>query len=268
MLPEEYFTQVRDVISRRATTKSSRSAYTYGMRLISKSLDPEDLRCQKTMLAFRSQLKVGTRNIFDSVWGMLRQTQIAVDLEPNIRKPIVSYPHPLYADLMHLGSVLGNERLPELTWGSAKHFFGWGEKELDAAGRCWWWFMPEEVVPTSDSPLIVKDDKARPMPLWQIEYIINSPTDVHKYSRKLTKVLLVEIAERAIGAAHVLRLEAKDLRALCDRIVAVGDNADRVNRAAVMSEIDAALAEKSADRLKQVIESLPIDPHDQSVKTW
>lgn len=268
MLPEEYFTQIKKVIEAKSTTKSSRSAYAYGMRLISKSMDPEDLRCQKTVLAFRSNLKMGTRNIFDSVWGMLRRTEVAADLEPNIRKPIVSYPHPLYADVMHLGAVLGNERLPELTWGIASKMFGWDGKELDAAGRCWWWFMPEDVVPTPESPLLVKDSMARPMPLWQVEYIINSPTVVHKYSRKLKKVSLVEIMERAIGAAHVLRMEAKDLRVMCDRIVAVGDEVDRVRDSEVLKGIEDALSERSVERLKKVIEALPVDPHDDSVKTW
>lgn len=258
MLPSNYMDQFVAVMSTHAFASASQKAFKHSMRKLVQRMDENDLRDVETMRMYRTSLPAGTRNILSTTWRLLRETEVGADLPELPHVPLVVYPHPLVGDITHLGAVLGNELLGELTWGEAKTRWGWDEACVDCAGRVWWYFMPPDSVPTSDSPLVIKDDKARPIQLWMTEYIINSPDYVLKHKKTMKEARMVKFAFHAFMVASRLRVEADYLKHIRDRVRMVGDKFTQLDMPVMIAELDRILATKNYARLSLIIDSLPI----------
>lgn len=256
MLPDQYLDEFDRVLSLEHYGESSRRMFRTMLRRMARQLDESDLRDPDMMRQFRTVLPIGSRSILSLVWRLLRETDVGRDLPEIPRVRLVTYPHPLSADVTHLGAVFGNERLPELTWAEASTSIGWDELTLDAAGRVWWYFMPAEVEPQPDSPLVVKDTLARPMQLWQVRYIINSADFVQQSKKPLKEARLVKLADRAIFVASRLRVDAAFLKAMCRRIELVGDA--QVDVEAISRELEAAMTARDTSRLAGLFDGLPV----------
>lgn len=258
MLPDAYLEELKEVLKSRRLSGSSVKAMLSMTRRLGRAFDEEDLRDPQMLLMFRTPMVVGSRAILGMTWDMLRQTKVGADLPPLKRIPIVTYPHPLTADITILGACFGNESIGTITWGQAKAHWGWNERCLDAAGRAWWFFMPTDVMPTNDSPLVVKDNKARPMPLWLAEYIINSPFYVNKRRKDLQEAKLVRLAEKAINVAAYLQVDSDFMRYMCQRFEMVREKHRSLDTWVLDKELNDISRTKNHARLGLIIDALPV----------
>lgn len=258
MLPDVYMQEFKEVLARKNLRPMTNKTLCSMVRRLGRALDENDMRDQAVLKMFRVPLARGSRAILGMTWNFLQETKVAADLPPLLRLPIVVYPHALSADITVLGAALGNERLTEATWGAACANWNWNERCLDAAGRVWWYFMPPDSIPTDNSALVVKDGHGRPMELWMIEYIINSPYYINKHKRTPREAVMVKFADKAISVAACMKVDSDFLKRMCERIELVREKHTKVDTFVLEKELDLILRTKNYARLAHIIDTLPI----------
>lgn len=266
MLPDVYEAGFRESLKTRNYSERTIKTYKSMFRRLARDLDETDVYNEATLLQYRVQMRSGSVGIFDALWGILRQAEIGKLLPSAPRKPLVVYPHPLFADVMLLGAVYGNERLPDMTWGHVDGDFRFGETEKQAAIRCLTWASGLDITkPAPQTPLLPKDQRFSPMQLWQVEYIINSP---ELFGRSLKKYAKEGICELIVGfVTEVMRLNAPAgvLRDCCDRARQVGDRIGEVDTKAFLGALKQAT---ETDDLTTLALALPTDPTDDTPPMW
>jgi len=260
----EHFDAVLKAATHRYSTHTIKTLRS-SLRRMRRDLDDADLGNTLIMSIYRFQMPQGTRNIYDVATAYLRPfTPPGVAFVKPLRKPSVVYPHPLSADVMELGAVYGNERLPEMVWGDVEGDFRFDEMSRQSRARIFDWFATIDVRPTGKTPLVPKDRLCRePMKLWQIEYIINSPTRLGKVHTVREDVL--KVMEHATGNVVRLNASALTLRYLFDHLSRVGSRINDVNVTAVKRLLDEAMTPKD---LTEVIEAIPTDPVSDDNRFW
>lgn len=214
MLPPSYTDQFDTLLATRGQAEQTQKTLRSMLRRMSRELDEADLVNEEVMFCYRTHLANGTRGIFDMTWKALQETPVGCDLPAFKRLPVMVYPHPLFADLMHLGALLGNDRLPELKFGVARHLWGWDETAAVARRRVWEWFMGVGTPEHAETPLVVKDGAGRGMRIWQVEFIINSSVRMNRSNRAMKMIRRADLVAKAIGASFAFRMSASELRAL------------------------------------------------------
>lgn len=265
-MPEIYETQFRESLKSRSYSDATLKTYRSMFRRMCRDLDETDLSDVVALLQYRVQMRTGSVGIFDALWGILRQSPIGVHLPSAPRKPVVIYPHPLFADVMLLGAVFGNERLPELTWKHVEDDPRFMQSEIESAIRCLRWATRnDDMRPEPWVPLVPKDSNLVPMQLWQVEYVINSPElagrTLKKYAKEEICLLIGEFVTQSVR----LNAPASVLRFCCDRAHHVGSLVSKIDAKAFY---DAANAITEPGELVEIAASLPVDPADDTPAMW
>lgn len=257
--------QLMAAIARKKASAGSTRAFKNLARRLCRQLDEIDVRSPKTMLLYRRQMAVGTRAIFGTVFRMFQETEAGAGVPDLERLPPVFLPHPLSASVMHLGALLGNERLPEAIWGRAVHAFGWDQSATNAAWRIRHWFMGSDAVVEQNTPLVVKDAAGRPMQPWMIDAIINSGTWARKVERTTDQTRIAALLEETINIAFIGGTGAEELRWVCDRVA--GMKPKKVGEA----KKKLALVPTAADPVMALLEwanELPAETVGEEMGQW
>lgn len=264
-LPKECLDQLYAALARRSHGSGTVRTYRAMFRRMCRDLDLEGMKDPSLLLWYRSQMPRGTVSIFGSIWTIVRDTEFGKDLEPAPPKPRVLYPHPLYADVMHLGAIYGNERLPELKWTDAEGHFLFDQRAAEARRRVFEWFMGSDATPTEKTPLVVCNRAASPMQLWQVEAIVNSPTANKDHQRKYKREALAPFLTEVIAMLTALNASAAQLRAACDRIVKIGVHSEQFLFKEALADLRACA---DVPQVLEVIGQFPVDPYDDTPALW
>lgn len=246
------------VLSDGRYSEKSQKSFWYMMRRVERELDGNDLADPYVILQYRWQLTgSGTLNIFDSLWKLLLLTDEGVSLARILRKPIVTIPHPLYADLMLLGATFGNERLVEMTWKDLSEDYRTCEPVWQAAMRVFKWFAFPDVRPRLETPAVIKDMELAPMKLWQLSGLINTADAYRDRLGRYSEAKIAELENRMIAVAVVHDVNTTTLSKLYERIIGIGREAKDLNHRPFVKRIEEA---KSLDELEAIVYSLPKEP--------
>lgn len=264
-LPQEYEEQFIGSLGKRSHNPRTARTYRSMFRRMCRDLNEEDLRNPAVLVWYRWNMAKGSVSIFSAMWSILRQTELGRDLPTSPEKPRVLYPHPLYADVMHLGAIYGNERLPELKWNDAEGHFLFDPRAVEARRRVFEWFMGSDATPTEKTPLVVCNRAASPMQLWQVEAIVNSPTANKDHQRKYKREALAPFLTEVIAMLTALNASAAQLRAACDRIVKIGVHSEQFLFKEALADLRAC---GTAAEVLEIVRMFPQDPYDATPALW
>ena len=264
-LPPEYESQFLVQISKRSNARNTLKTYKSMFRRMSRCLDVEDLSNPAMIYQYRLTMPEGSFGIFHAVFGILRQTPIGSTLPPIDQLVAVKYPHPLYADVMTLGAIFNNERLPELTWGDVLSDERFDKSALKAARRTFHWHMGEDASPTAETPLVPKDGTGKPAQLWQIESIINSTALNKNLGSRDPKKKIAAFLTDVIGLFVSRGIRACDLRRYYLKILAIGNHAKVFQFPLALEDLRAA---RTLEQVDEIIGSFPEDPITKVVNRW
>lgn len=264
-LPPEYEVQFVEGLNKRSHGDRTARTYRSMFRRMCRDLTEDGARDPATMLWYRWNLAKGSVSIFAAVWSIVRQTEVGMSIPPSIEKPRVMYPHPLYADVMHLGSIYGNDRLTDMKWPDVEGNFLFDERAVGARRRIFEWFMGSDATPDEKTPLVVCDRAASPMQLWQVEAIINSSVANKDHQRKYKREAIAPFMTEAIAILTRLNASAAQLREACDHIAQIGEHSELFLFKDALADLRACA---TADELLEVVRLFPQDHYDEMPKLW
>jgi hypothetical protein len=256
MLSDAVVAEFREALRSHSYTPNTIRTYESMFRRVCRELDERDLYNPVTVMQYRLRLKKGSLNIFDHVWSVLHEGTSLRSMPAIVRKPMMAFPHPLFADVMELGALFGNERLPALTWGNVILDPRVGESERRSMLRVFEWFLGRDAMANDETPLVPKDDAGVPMKLWQIEYIINSPRMTPE--RRIYQEEVSSLLEAVICYCVKFAAPAFLLRHLCDRTAWIGKHARTLDFRAIHTKLSRC---PSLIELTGIVEGLPTDPN-------
>jgi hypothetical protein len=264
-LPQIYEDQFREILAKRTYNPRTMKAYRSMFRRMCRDLNEEDLTEPAVLIWYRWHMAGGSMAIFSAIWGILRGTEVGRRLAVSPEKPRIMYPHPLYADIMHLGAIYGNERLPEMTWAECEGHFLFDEKVVEARRRVFEWFMGTDATPTEKTPLVVCNRLGNPMQLWQVETIINSPTANKDHKRRYTREGLGAFLTDVIALLVSRGIDAALLRSACDRIAKIGTHAAEFQFDVAYDDLAAC---SDVPSMLGIVALFPIDQDDTTPPLW
>jgi hypothetical protein len=264
-LPQEYEEQFKKALSRRTYGEKTQKTYRSMFRRMCRDLNVSDLSNPGTLIWYRWQMPKGSMSIFSAIWSILRDTEIGSHLHTAPPKPHVLYPHPLYADVMHLGAIYGNAMLSELKWSDAENHFLFDQRAAEARRRVFEWFMGSDDAPDEDLPLVVCNRAGRPMQLWQVEAIVNSPTANKDHQRKYKREAIAPFLTEVIAMLTALNASAAQLREACDLIAKIGVHSELFLFKDALADLRAC---DNAHQMLEIVRMFPQDPYDETPALW
>jgi hypothetical protein len=205
----------RDYLDTTALSPVSRKAMMSALRRCVRDLSSVDMTDPEALAEYRTQLKPGTRNLFDAMWNHLTLmfASHGIELAKSARRSPVRFVHPLYPSVTLLAVVADYDRLPSVTWGDfASSPHSTDARILAAAHRVWDFQTGGAPAPIARDPLVPNPD-CSPMRVWRIRSIVNSR---QHSSPKEHIAVLGELVEVLCWAG----IGAEGLRMLTDPIMA------------------------------------------------
>jgi hypothetical protein len=174
----------REYLDSTDLSATSRKSLMSALRRAVRDLGASDMTNAETLAEYRLTMKVGTRNVFDTMWKHLG-TMFAphgITLAQSERLSRLRFAHPLYSSVTLLGAVADYDNLSGMTWGDFAHSpHAQDTRIVGAAMRVWHFqtFDPAAIVlpePTALDPLLptgpeVDRSSLRP---WRVRSIVNS----------------------------------------------------------------------------------------------